>query len=357
MFFSNKDNKQALENFISRANEVINTSNDKDKIISDRLSLATQVIEHIDKSPEDWDKRCTFNTQRFGARLIENLKNFDSQNPESIDNIYVKAYQFLCEFDFLTEGELSMDLSKIKKSMQEAAEGMNEQNRSSIAYASFYMLAEIAKHFIHHPDMVVFKNFEQKKAEAEDYTKKWTADFEKTKKETELLKSQLDEYKTAFNFVGLDKGFSNLKESKSKEAQLLFRCLLAMGFFTLILPCVELWLAMSGIYQSTLPGVNHLAILLPLISMEIILIYFFRIVLLNHKSVKAQIMQIELRQTLCQFIQSYADYSVKIKEKDKDALEKFENLIFSGILTNTEKLPSTFDGIEQLTNIIKSVRN
>ena len=97
--------------------------------------------------------------------------------------------------------------------------------------------------------------------------------------------------------------------------------------------------------------------LVPIISIEVILIYFFRVILLNHRSVKAQSMQIELRQTLCQFIQSYTSYSTDMKKQDAAALEKFESLIFSGVLSDPEKLPSTFDGVEQIGNLIKSVKN
>jgi hypothetical protein len=120
---------------------------------------------------------------------------------------------------------------------------------------------------------------------------------------------------------------------------------------------VEIVLAAKGFYKELSLGIDHLLILLPLFSVEIILIYFFRVILLNHRSVKAQAMQIELRQTLCQFIQSYAEYSAKIKKQDGVALEKFESLIFSGILSDPEKLPSTFDGIEQIGNFIKSVKS
>jgi hypothetical protein len=67
-------------------------------------------------------------------------------------------------------------------------------------------------------------------------------------------------------------------------------------------------------------------------------------------------MQIELRQALCQFIQSYATYSKEIKTQDTGALEKFESLIFSWLLYDPDKLPSTFDGIEQIGNFIKSIK-
>lgn len=358
IFFANKDNRNKLEIFISSANSVLDILRNKDEKRWDRLTRVKQIIEKINESPKEWDERCSFNINSIGQKFINELASFNSESFGVIDRIYVMAYRFLCELDFLTGAESgpSIDLLKIKGNIQKDTEDMDEQTKSGIIYASYYMPVEIVKRLINHEDIVVFKNFEQKKTEAEDYTKKWTDEFKKTKEETEELKKNLDEYKTAFNFVGLDKGFSNLKESKSKEAKKLCWFLFLMGFCTLGLPCFELYLAISDEYKSMLSGVNHFAILLPLISMEIILIYFFRIVLLNHKSVKAQVMQIELRQTLCQFIQSYADYSVVIKAKDKDALEKFENLIFSGILTNPEKLPSTFDGIEQLTNIIRSVK-
>ncbi|TOP14721.1 hypothetical protein CGH22_22460, partial [Vibrio parahaemolyticus] len=116
------------------------------------------------------------------------------------------------------------------------------------------------------------------------------------------------------------------------------------------------FLTFSVVGEKTGFQVAELLKLIPLISMELILIYFFRIILMNYRSTKAQIMQIELRQTLCQFIQSYAEYASEIKSKDATSLEKFENLIFSGILSDPEKLPSTFDGLEQIGKLLKNVK-
>ena len=96
---------------------------------------------------------------------------------------------------------------------------------------------------------------------------------------------------------------------------------------------------------------------MPILGLEFVLIYFFRVVLTHYNSIQTQIMQIELRQSLCQFIQSYADYAKEIKEKDGGSLEKFENLIFSSILSTPDKVPSTFDGLEQLSNLIKNLKS
>jgi transcriptional regulator of heat shock response len=87
-----------------------------------------------------------------------------------------------------------------------------------------------------------------------------------------------------------------------------------------------------------------------------LLIYFFKVLLAQYKSVKAEIIQIQLRQTLCQFIQSYAEYAKEIKSKDASALEKFENVIFSGITPSSDKIPSTFDGMDQITKLLKEIK-
>jgi hypothetical protein len=96
--------------------------------------------------------------------------------------------------------------------------------------------------------------------------------------------------------------------------------------------------------------------LLPVFSITFILIYYFRVALQNHNSIKAQLSQIELRKTLCQFIQSYSDYSTKIKKEDPESLSKFESIIFSSIITNGDNIPSTFDGLEQVVKLISDLK-
>ena len=68
-------------------------------------------------------------------------------------------------------------------------------------------------------------------------------------------------------------------------------------------------------------------------------------------------MQIELRKSLCQFIQDYSKYSKEISRENAGLLSKFEEVIFSNIMTSEDKIPSTFDGLEQLATLIKAVKN
>ena len=100
-----------------------------------------------------------------------------------------------------------------------------------------------------------------------------------------------------------------------------------------------------------------IASILPALSLVAIFIYYFRVLLFNYKSVKSQLLQIDLRKTLCRFIQSYSDYSADIKKQDSESLSKFENIIFSGIISDDGKLPSTYDGLEQIVKLIKSAKS
>lgn len=179
--------------------------------------------------------------------------------------------------------------------------------------------------------------------------------IERLKNETQKLEDTLKKQKTAFNFVGLSQGFENLLKAKKSARSYTFFFLICIGAFLFVVPAAYIQTIMSfSVDTINDPYIWKLAI--PFTGGEIILLYFFRVILNHYNSLQTQIMQLELRQSLCQFIQSYADYAKEIKEKDGASLEKFENLIFSSILSSADKVPSTFDGLEQLANFLKEIK-
>lgn len=89
---------------------------------------------------------------------------------------------------------------------------------------------------------------------------------------------------------------------------------------------------------------------------QLVLLYFFRIAISNFQSIKAQTLQLDLREALCKFVQPYSDFTERTKRSDNPGLEKFESLIFSGIVSNDQQLPSTFDGLEQLTKLFQAAK-
>ncbi len=355
MFFANEENRKVLADFLHVA-ELMSIA---DEVRKERLHSTGIIVDSIRKSPEDWDERCSFNIEHIGDSFLGDLKNFNASKPDSIDLLYIMSYRFLCEFDFFMGAgkELTWELRQIKNAIQYGGAEMNDLERSQIIYASYVMPANIIKDFLNNPNVAAFKDFEQKKSEVEKLKEQWDKELEAKKTETDNLKDKLEEYKTGFNFVGLYQGFSSLVEKKKNESRWLLGSLIVMGFLILAPVSLKVFYPdFPRIDQEGLSGLDGFIGSASLISIEIILIYFFRVILLNHRSVKTQIMQIELRQTLCQFIQSYADYSAKIKEQDAVALEKFENLVFSGLLSDPEKLPSTFDGLKQIGDFIKTMK-
>ena len=356
MYFAKEENLKIISKFIKKA-EAINLEN---KNLLQRLKTSRNIIEYIYNNPEGWDEKCRFNIKHIGDQFLATLNNFDSDNIEQINYIYCYVYRFLNEFDFFIGSgkELGFEVRLLKNRIEEdSLDGMSQMERSQMTYAALFMPANIVKEFVNNQNIESFKEFNQKTNEAVELKNKWEKEIKEKEQEIDAIRKNLEEYQVGFNFVGLYQGFENLNGEKENEEKKLFWSLIAMALVILIPLLVEVGISFAGLYKNQALSFDRFVVILPLLSIEIILIYFFRILLHNYKSVKVQRMQIQLRQTLCQFIQSYADYAMKIKKVDSTALEKFENLIFSGVLENAEKLPSTYDGIEQIGKIFKTLKN
>lgn len=179
-------------------------------------------------------------------------------------------------------------------------------------------------------------------------------------KTIEDIERRLDNLKKGVNFVELSKAFGKLLKDKQEKIKGTEKQLYGMGTLIVIILALEIYNVneFAGNWLTTLP----------ILGLEFILLYFFRIILNEYKSIQAQILQLELRQSLCAFIQ---DYITQKQNKDAthkngngenvtvqdDAWKKFEDLIFSNILADTKQMPSTFDGIDSIAKLIQSVKN
>lgn len=158
-----------------------------------------------------------------------------------------------------------------------------------------------------------------------------------------------------YNFARLADAFRNILENKRKELTKSKKSLILMGIFS-IAPMIfsmvfGVFLLSNNNFIPSLPR-EKLPYVAPILaSIEIVLIYYFRIILKEHLSLKAQILQLELRYGVCAFIEGYIDFA---KDVDKNKLERFEALIFSNITPDPSSIPSTFDGMDQLVNLAKA---
>ena len=177
-------------------------------------------------------------------------------------------------------------------------------------------------------------------------------------KDITRLENKLNKLKEDYNFIGLSHGFENLLNAKKSSSNWNLCLLFALGFIIAAIPVAKIldaYIINPNNIPSHFSNLNWTEILAG-IALEFVLIYFFRVALNQYQITKTQIMQLELRRSLCQFIHSYAEYAQKIKAQDANALEKFENIIFSSILSHDANIPGTFDGMEHITSLIKELK-
>lgn len=156
------------------------------------------------------------------------------------------------------------------------------------------------------------------------------------------------QWKKNWGFVELSKGFCKIHEEKIRQSWYALAALLMFGGALFVPPLYHI----VENKMHSLTAENMLGIV-PFVAAEFILLYFFRIALQNRKSVKAQLLQIELRIALIQFVQEYANFS---QRNNIEGLRGFESLIFSGIVADEKAIPSFFDGTEQIAKLIREMK-
>ncbi|MGK3632198.1 hypothetical protein ACSLOU_09865 [Enterobacter cloacae] len=307
------------------------------------------------KDPEQWDEKAEFNIKNIGDAFINELENQDLTK-ESINLIFTCCFRFCVEPTIFTEmlDSPGNPIKLIKDFGIYRYHEFDENTKSQLDYALREMPLNIVRDTFKSDDISSFKDFLKNLKSAKEFAGTWEEYIENQKTQINEIKSKLDGYNSAFNFVGLYDGFKLLGEKKNNE---IFWSRLLLTLLAIAIPCPLLIEYFATTITNTATGlVEKLTSFIPLFSLTLILIYYFRVALTNHTSLKAQILQIELRKSLCQFIQSYSDYSRKIKDNTPDLLVKFEEVIFSNIMPNQEKIPSTFDGVEQIASLISSIK-
>lgn len=185
--------------------------------------------------------------------------------------------------------------------------------------------------------------------------KGWEEKLDSWRTKTFELEKLIKEQHQDLNFVGLSKAFSDLIKKRTTELIKASNSVKLFGLVSIAFPVLVLLIGAK--FHSNNFDWSILNYAIPSLTIELLLLYFFRIALRNEYSLKAQLLQLELRYSVCAFIQGYADFAKKARTKDDDkTLDKFEALVFSGITADIQNIPSQFDGVEQLVSLIKGIR-
>ncbi|MFS7187888.1 hypothetical protein AB6848_20685 [Serratia proteamaculans] len=185
-------------------------------------------------------------------------------------------------------------------------------------------------------------------------------EIKKSKEGIDEIKNSLLKYHSEYNFVGLYDGFKKIKESKEEEIKGVERNYHIFMRLAILIPLVAIVFhsQLSAMFNSD-KVITWLSFLAPFAALEGILLYYARVYYSEVNSIKTQLVQINLRGSLCQFIESYMDYRKRLKnesgELNDTALDKFDSLIFSTIQTQGGNIPGALDGVEAIANLAGKV--
>ena len=351
-FFAKEENLEKLKQLHQL---LINNKEHEDFSIAGMKGWLIIWIDLLIKERVFFDKKCSFFVKKYqdyfkeviDECIINYNKNSDSEFP--FQNLASLFYVLMSDLIILGQASLGIFGGKVRNFLIFIESNLSKFHRdavSSIAYVRYKMLSEFIDGFVNHQNIEILKELNEN-----------IKNVDGIKKSVDELSKKLEEQKYGFNFVGLVKAFENMKTIKEKEKLWTFVGLIGCGFL-MVAPIIT---ELSYLWQNkdNLVNVEKLVFYaaIPSITLEVILVYFFRVVLAQYRSIKAQLLQLELRAALCQFIEKYAEFAAKTTEAKAPISEKFESLIFSGILANEDQIPSTFDGVEQFAKLIDALKS
>lgn len=351
--FSTPQNQQRVNLAAERLTASV--AGDVEHSIKNALGKALKVIGN---NGAEFDRNCQVSIDWNGNQLLGYLDELHVADRIKLESVLVMLYRFILEFNLSVKYELSGELSQLTAFVNKNIASFSGHTQEDIIYARQQMPLSMLKVILNNEELGNLRNVALVSAQAQQKIDTWNASLLKSEANVGRLQDILDKQKDAFNFVGLHRGFADLEITVAAELKKSRRDMGIFGVLMIAPSAVDLALVVSGwIDFSKINIYAAIGAFVASVSLTLLFLYFFRISLRSADSCKAQLVQLRLRMTLCRFVQGYTEYSTEIKKQNPEALAKFENLIFSGIVGTEDKLPSTFDGIEQFAALVKAVKN
>lgn len=319
-----------------------------------------KVLFIIQKNAASFDERCQINIQWIGTSIGSDLERIAAggmTKPDVIADLTSMLFRVVCEFELSTPDDLSIELRSFLSWVHDNASQLGKDASRQVDFARHQMPVTILKALLGTDVVRNLPNIQEYAAGLTKRRVEWDEDLASREARVEKLRDALSRHESGFNFVGLHKGFDDLSTVKKNEVWWLRLYVLLLGVGAVLPLSLELLLLFWYRAELTNLSLPLLLSVLPAVSVTVILIYYFRLAVRSHESSKAQLSQIELRKTMCRFVESYADFAKRMKADNAETLSKFEAMIFSNIVGSDERLPATFDGVEQLSALIKSIKS
>jgi len=349
-FFSQSQNRAVLEEALTFMEMSKGSSpGDSKKTFVEDASI--EIVKAILDEPEVFNKRCRINIAHLGERLLDYLQSYEKLGEDNKELVFGILYRFLLELQIASSRELNATLSSIIFSTADFE--FQGKAASQIKYADHQMIVEIIRGVLHHPRIDLLKDLPESIDRSISERQALEQSLSEREFRVKTLEETLKKHETAFNFVGLYEGFRRLRDTKLKESNLRLTAIMLLGIAMVLPILLKIYLIFSPLVGITLGIYDYICF----VTLELILVFFFRVALHGRKSVKAQLVQLDLRMALCQFIQNYAEYAIEVRKGDPGVLDRFEQVIFSGIVTSESAIPSSFDGLDQVAGLISKLKD
>ncbi|MBJ9267232.1 hypothetical protein I5497_09085 [Citrobacter freundii] len=348
-YFDDESMKESIQSYLDELSTLeldTNFSKQRHKVFS-------KLLKSFISQSKEWDQRTEHSIANQGRKLGFNISDHQLTN-HNIDETFAICFNFVLEadmYDSYLNDHLTAD---VRDFCINYIDEIDPSARRLINETLMLNPSRILKRLLVAQDVKTCREFISNVQKSEQMIYKWGKDIEEKEKRAQKLSEAILRQEADFNFVGLYDGFFRLGQLKETEMEWAKKILIGLGILLPLPLCFEMLYMFFSKNSITTP--EGLYKLIPIASITLIFIYYFRVALNNFNSIKAQLVQIELRKSLCCFIQSYADYAKEITVENENLLKKFEDIIFSNIMASEEKIPSTFDGINQLASLINSFK-
>jgi len=353
-------NKQDFENFLIKLKSSKSDLENKELVVS----IIGEMINRESAYGASFND-CEFNIKHIGIHFLNNirLERFDEKWIDIVTNIIRFCKEFELRSDIYIE-DVKNFLSYYTKEYITSGSDVNPQIYYALTKMPLVIMEEIYLRKFND-----FKNNIDSEINAiiENKLPNKQAEIDRIKDDNDNYVKLLKGFKQEFSFLALNQAFNKLEKSKQVSKYISLFLLAILAFIIVYTPYFYyeksfLIEKTTKIFNLTLNGNNDLmpifiliSGLIPMIFIESIFIYYFKIVLNKYNSITDQIVQLETKQAIMQFIESYVNYKKDNNIKHEE-MSKFEEIIFSQISPNLKDVPNSPDIVSIIDGISKAIK-
>lgn len=328
------------------------------------LVLLKKCYVAISERAKKIDEVCYFTRKRMGDSVVRMMDAVISDG--SVEGFDLRLEQILTSgFCFLTELSFrcnpgQYDFEELMNSLLGRVDSLANYARPQTVWAVYAYPNLLAADMLKRKGVSKLIDIEDKLGKAAWSIHRLDDLLQNSETQIEIINNKMGGLKDRYNFVELNQGFAGLRRQKRIEIIIARIVASIFGILMLVLPILQITMMVWGdsIFGSVVSEKftkNIIYIAPALVTGELIILYFFRVCLVSLREVRAQILQLDLRVALCQFIRGYSEQNKNIDDNQRKSLEKFESVIFSGIANEGSAIPTTFDGLSEVAKLIQSL--